>query len=237
VPHNILPFDPAGPADAVRRAAIVRTLRSVTGVIFVSEAMRRVVRTRVEGPRLERVIPHGLGEPFRAPVAATSERETIVVLGDDYPHKRVELAVQAWERLGPDRPPLRVLGVAGFEGRAAPGALADALRGARLAVLPSRAESFGLPVLEALACEAPLLLSDIPAFREVAGGHASFVSGARVDDWAQAMRAALDAPPDPGPGRAWALSFDWQRTAAATAEILGEAQRLYALSPRRSAAS
>jgi glycosyltransferase involved in cell wall biosynthesis len=87
-------------------------------------------------------------------------------------------------------------------------------------------------VLEALACEAPLLLSDIPAFREMAAGHASLVRGDGPEDWAQAMHATLEAPPDPGPGRAWALSFDWERTATATAELLVAAHRAYASGAR-----
>jgi glycosyltransferase involved in cell wall biosynthesis len=235
VPHNILPFASSRPADLVRRRAIVRTARAATGVVFVSEAMRQMVRAHTQNPSLERVIPHGLGEPFRASVPFRGRREAIVVLGDHHPHKRVALAVQAWERLGADRPPLRVIGASGigpaFEGELPAGAVAAALRSARLVVLPSRAESFGLPVLEALACEAPLLLSDIPAFRELAGGHASFVRGGGVGEWAQAMRAALDGSEgswDPGPGRTWALSFGWERAAAATAELLLEAHRAYA---------
>jgi glycosyltransferase involved in cell wall biosynthesis len=106
--------------------------------------------------------------------------------------------------------------------------VADALRSARLVVLASQAETFGLPVLEALACEAPLVLSDIPAFRATAAGHASLVRGSSAEEWAQAMGAALEAPPAPGPGRAWALSFDWQAAAAATAELLVEAHQAYA---------
>jgi glycosyltransferase involved in cell wall biosynthesis len=232
VPHNISPFESGRPLDGVRRAAIIRTLRTATGVIFVSEAMRRAVRGHTQSPSLERVIPHGLSEPFRAPVPAGTRRDAIVVLGDDWPHKRVALAVQAWEGLGPDRPPLRVIGASGegssFEGALPPGRVADALRRARLVVLPSSAESFGLPVLEALACEAPLVLSDLAAFRETAAEHGRFVRSDSAGDWTEAMRAAMRDPPAPGPGRAWALSFDWQRTAAATAELLLEAQRLHA---------
>jgi glycosyltransferase involved in cell wall biosynthesis len=222
VPQNILPFGSGRPVDAVRRAAIVRTLKAATGVIFISEEMRRMVRAHTRHPALERVIPHGLAEPFRAPVPEGTTRDAIVVFGDDHPHKRVDLAKEAWTRLGPERPPLRVL-----DGLA-PGAVADALRRARLVVLPSRAESFGLPVIEALACEAPLVLSDLPAFREAAAGHAVYVGGDGVDEWARAMGEALDDPPAPAPGRAWALSFSWQRTAAATAELLLDAHRTFA---------
>lgn len=41
-------------------------------------------------------------------------------------------------------------------------------------VFPSRTEGFGLPLVEALALGLPVIASDIPVFREIAGGHARF---------------------------------------------------------------
>ena len=44
-----------------------------------------------------------------------------------------------------------------------------------LFLYPSLRESFGLPVLEAMACGIPVITSDIPALREIAGDAAIFV--------------------------------------------------------------
>jgi glycosyltransferase involved in cell wall biosynthesis len=53
-------------------------------------------------------------------------------------------------------------------------ALACLYGGATAVVLPSLAEGFGLPAVEAAACGAPLVLSDLPAHRETLDGAALF---------------------------------------------------------------
>jgi glycosyltransferase involved in cell wall biosynthesis len=52
--------------------------------------------------------------------------------------------------------------------------LACLYSGAAAVVLPSLAEGFGLPAVEAAACGAPVVLSDIPAHRETLGDEALF---------------------------------------------------------------
>ena len=67
-------------------------------------------------------------------------------------------------------------------------ALACLYAGATAVVIPSLAEGFGLPAVEAAACGAPLVLSDLPAHRETLDGSALFVP-ARDE---QALADALD---------------------------------------------
>jgi glycosyltransferase involved in cell wall biosynthesis len=56
--------------------------------------------------------------------------------------------------------------------------IADLYRMADVVLLPSESEGFGLPVLEAGLCRAPLVCADIPVLREVgAGGTWTFPSG------------------------------------------------------------
>lgn len=64
--------------------------------------------------------------------------------------------------------------------------------GARVLVSPSAAEGFGLPVIEALAAGTPVVCSDIPAHREVAGSFARFVD-VSGDDLPERLAAAIDA--------------------------------------------
>lgn len=61
-------------------------------------------------------------------------------------------------------------------GFVSPEQLAALYRGTTACLLPSRLEGFGMPLIEAMACGAPVICSDIPAFREAAGDRAWFFS-------------------------------------------------------------
>jgi len=58
-------------------------------------------------------------------------------------------------------------------------------------LFPSRKEGFGLPILEAMSCGAPVISSDIPASRETAGEAAEFLSPDDSRQWASAFDRAL----------------------------------------------
>ncbi len=48
-------------------------------------------------------------------------------------------------------------------------------------IFPSYYEGFGIPILEAQHMGCPLVLNDIPVFREVSGGAAIFFNGKTID--------------------------------------------------------
>jgi glycosyltransferase involved in cell wall biosynthesis len=68
----------------------------------------------------------------------------------------------------------------------------------RLFVFPSLDEGFGLPVVEAAICRAPMVLSDIPAFRELAPD-AEFFDPLDVASIGAAIRDELAGDPSPTP--------------------------------------
>ena len=72
------------------------------------------------------------------------------------------------------------------------------LKGARALLMPSFAEGYGLPIAEALATGAPVIASDIPVFREVAGDRFVGLSPIDGEGWLRVIEdfARLDPNAD-----------------------------------------
>jgi glycosyltransferase involved in cell wall biosynthesis len=64
--------------------------------------------------------------------------------------------------------------------------------GARATIVPSLAEGFGLPVLEAQRTGCPVVCSDIPVFREIAGDAALFFDPTRPERLCEVLTQACD---------------------------------------------
>ncbi len=62
------------------------------------------------------------------------------------------------------------------------------LNGAEAFVLPSLYEGFGIPVVEAMACNIPVIVSNVAALPEVAGKAGLFIDPLSVDQITQAIR-------------------------------------------------
>jgi glycosyltransferase involved in cell wall biosynthesis len=94
--------------------------------------------------------------------------------------------------------------------------LADLYRNAEVTVCPSLYEGFGLTVLEAMANGSPVIASDIPAHREVAGDAAQFVSAQSEAEVADALVDLIGDETRRGEFRARGLDrssqFSWERT-------------------------
>jgi glycosyltransferase involved in cell wall biosynthesis len=131
------------------------------------------------------------------PLGLSTENGFFLYAGGISPHKNIEALLEAYAALSQgdaEVPPLVLVG--DFEGDAylsaaqsvraridslgladsvlTPGfvsddVLASLYSGATAVVLPSLAEGFGLPAVEAAACGAALVLSDLPAHRESIG--------------------------------------------------------------------
>ncbi len=159
------------------------------------------------------------------------------------PRKNVQVALEAYGRMrrdaaaaGASPPPLVILGI-GIAERLTPMAIAEhaepssvytpgfvdfadmpALYAlARALVFPSRYESFGIPIVEAMACGCPVITATTSACPEVAGDAALLVDPDDVNGLAEAMgRVSRDdelARELRARGLRRAAEFSWARSA------------------------
>jgi glycosyltransferase involved in cell wall biosynthesis len=134
----------------------------------------------------------------------------LVIAGDDPRHPEVRQAAAGLPE-----------GSIVLPGRLPESAVPDLYRGAAAVVLPSRAEGFGLPVIEAMACGVPVICSDLPVLRELADGVAVFCDPADPAAFARAITQTLDAPTTALSrqlGVERARTFTWARAARETVE-------------------
>lgn len=170
------------------------------------------------------------------------------------PRKNLDTLIEAWRTLRrrrpADTPPLVLCGGFGWKSEslrarieAARGegwlhhlgyvddeTLGQVYRGARLFVFPSRYEGFGLPVLEAFTAGVPVVASDLPVIRELAGDAALYAPPLEAAVWARAISRLLDDPDLSRrlqvAGRERAKSYTWERAAAMHLQVFRETARV-----------
>ena len=105
-------------------------------------------------------------------------------------------------------------------------ALCSLYHAARVVWFPSLYEGFGLPVLEAMACGAPVVASDSSSLPEVSGQAATLVSPHLDDEHIEAISELLDQPGKRDrlsrAGMARASGFTWDRSARELYEHFSE---------------
>lgn len=109
--------------------------------------------------------------------------------------------------------------------------LRDLYSGCHVFISPSLYEGFGLPPLEAMACGAPVIASDIASHREVLAGNARLVSphdfGGLKDSILELLEDAEKRERLSQSGVACARQFSWAKTAAAVRDVYEEARRRF----------
>jgi glycosyltransferase involved in cell wall biosynthesis len=140
---------------------------------------------------------------------ATGQRPYLLHVGSCIPRKRIDILLDTFARLHASLAELRLIKVGGewtAEQRSQIGrlglaelivhaprldrqSLAALYQRAALVLIPSEAEGFGLPVIEALACGAAVLGSDLAVFRAIANDTMRY---APVADAQQFAGCALD---------------------------------------------
>jgi len=224
VVHDLLPLTDLKLSDVATRLFLFRlltSLRQADELAFVSNYSRGRFRellpqfnhlpARIVYPRTR------FEAAAAAPASARAARPTFVVIVSAEPRKNLSTLVRAFRKM--PQADLVVIGYTGgaslkrdlpqnirFAGYVDEQDKAALIADAHGLIMPSLAEGFGVPIIEALAANTPVLCSDIPVFREVAGELADYFDpfstesicasvsrvAARQDEWRRRIRERRD---------------------------------------------
>jgi glycosyltransferase involved in cell wall biosynthesis len=234
-----------------RPRALRQSLRRATRLLVVSGYLRDLLieHFELDAARID-VVPYG-GPPLRddpEPRPVALDAPQVVAAAALYPYKRVDQAIEAFAiafgdlpgarlriagpGVGDERIRLDVLarerGVADrveFLGNVPHAQLLELFDRSDALLYLSEIESFGLPVLEAMARSLPVIAKPVMGLAEVGGDGPVWVApDASADDVAEALERAVRDPElraaCAARGRVQAGRFTWERAAATTAEAI-----------------
>jgi glycosyltransferase involved in cell wall biosynthesis len=197
------------------------------------------------------VVHHGISPAFSPGPSTSSPERFILAVADLYIQKNLHRLIDAFALVRRRCPPLTLriagaeidreygamlrrrvaaLGLSGavvFVGHRTTSQLVELYRGCAVFVLTSSVESFGMPLLEAMACGAPVVASNASAIPEIAGGAALLCDPGDSRDIAKTILRVLDDSSLRGSLRERSLTrakdFSWADCARRTADVLREA--------------
>jgi glycosyltransferase involved in cell wall biosynthesis len=207
--HDAIPSDypeyaRAGGAQTHRRR-LTNAVSMACGIVVNSaDTAARLTDYVPAGKTVPPVLVAHIGlDPLPTPDAdmALLDKPYFVVIGTIEPRKNHLLLLHIWRQFaqrqeqGQVVPNLVIVGRRGWENEniiempdLGDAQLSALVRGSRAVLMPSFAEGYGMPVAEALAAGIPVIASDLPVFREVAGDIPEYRDPMDGAGWAAVIR-------------------------------------------------
>lgn len=230
------------------------SLLTCTKAIAVSRYARNALTFGFGGLFRDRVtiVNHGV-DPVFSPDDTVDREPYLLAVSDIYIQKNIHTLVEAMAAVHRRRPEIKLkiagrsidagymtelreriaeldlTGAVEFLGERRTGELVDLYRRCLVFVFPSTVETFGNPLVEAMACGAPIACSNTAAMPEIVGDAAEFFSPLDAGEMASRILAIADDPAlrrDLGlRATKQAAGYSWSRAASETADVIKKAAR------------
>ena len=234
------------------------SVRTCDRILFVSGDSSEWIGRKINIPQQKRVtVPHGIDPSRWVSVGRDNPltRPYILSVSSVYRYKNFVRLINAWTRIAarwPEVPDLVIVGDEqdrpyGLEmerARRDAGGLASRIHlvgevpyseisayyeHANAFVFPSYLETFGHPLLEAMAAGLPVVASDIGVFREIGGKAAIYFPPYEIDEMATAIERAVRDESQRAElvrlGHDRVAEYPWQKTVERLKALFGEVLR------------
>jgi len=216
--HDLIPltayWDGSKAKASFFRSLVSRAVRKAYRIVAVSETTKSQLVTMFPRSKDKTVVIYESYEERLGRIASTLDKRSVdgnyfLYVGNRKRHKNLGRVIEALSKIdgknikfviagqkdvaGPDEIETQVKDL-NLENRVlffvnpSDEVLASLYKGARFLIQPSLIEGFGLPPLEALSLGTPVLLSDIPIFREIYEDAAEYFDPLSVEDIAEKMQ-------------------------------------------------
>lgn len=224
--------------------------RNATRIIAISEATADQIEIFLKNDfsKVDVILSAGRQLGHANSNQSNRQSDLFVSAGQRSPYKSLETVIEAWAVMPSDRRPrLIVTGSHGEDplkglvekhelqdsvqllGWISDTELNELMENCTAFIETTRAAGFGMPALESMSIGTPVIISDIPVFREVVGDSADFYTAGSANELADVVLRFVQNPERQlqlqQEGPLWAAKYNWELTAQTTVACFENALR------------